>query len=664
MTPKPPKSLILCVHAHQPVGNFDNVFEEAYQKSYRPFFEIVEKHSSILLSCHFSGSLIDWLEKHRPEFIQLLKKMSDRGQLEFIGGGYYEPIYGLIPKKDLQGQIEMMTDKIQTLFGKTFEGAWLTERVWDPDLVTPLKNAGVLFTILDDLHFEKAGKTAPVKGYYRTKHGKDTLDLFASMKRLRYLMPFRKAEETIDFIHSEEANPEDVFVFADDCEKFGMWPGTYDWVYKEAWLDKFLTLLEKDETIGVYSFKAFRQRFGPKDIVKIPHASYSEMMEWSGGNFYNFMEKYPESRYMRDRMWGISKALENVPSTNGSFEKVQLAKAALYRAQCNCSYWHGVFGGLYLHHLRSSVFENLIQADHWLREVDKKSVKKSSAVIRLEKLDSGSRWRVEQKELVSFFNGAYGAALEELDTIPKSVNLMCNLQRRKELYHEVAFNKVSGGNAEAKPLSIHDILGSKEKDLDQHIFYDTHQRLSLMDHFFRDELTPEEFAKSSYAEIGNFIGTPYKATVRSRKTVKELCFERSGHVMLHQKKYPIHLKKTVSPKGPSSILVHYSITNESPRELKCTFGIECNFSIGETQAMKGLHQRNIKEWIFNDSWRGIWIEIRSKEAIDLITAPVETVSESESGLERTYQELGVLLQKKIILLPKETKEELLELSVR
>ena len=272
---KRPKSLILCVHAHQPVGNFDSVFEEAYQKSYRPFFEVVERHPSIPLSCHFSGSLIDWLEKHRPEFIQLLKKISDRGQVEFIGGGYYEPIYGLIPRKDLEGQIEMMAEKVESLFGKTFEGAWLTERVWDPDLVTPLKRAGVKFTILDDMHFEKAGMAASVKGYYQTRQGKDTLDLFASMKELRYLIPFRKAEEVIDFIHSSEANPEDVFVFADDCEKFGLWPGTYDWVYKEAWLDKFLTLLEKDETIAVYSFKAFRQHFGPQGVVKIPHASYS-----------------------------------------------------------------------------------------------------------------------------------------------------------------------------------------------------------------------------------------------------------------------------------------------------------------------------------------------------------------------------------------------------
>src|SRR3989338_719590 len=165
----PAKSLILCVHAHQPVGNFGWVFEEAYEKSYRPFFEVLDKHPKVSLSCHFSGSLIDWLGSTKPELIRLLKKMAEREQLEFIGGAYYEPIYGVIPKKDLAGQIELMRNKLKSLFGSHPEGAWLTERVWDPDLVKPLKKAGAQYTILDDFHLEKAGVRAPVTGFYQTK---------------------------------------------------------------------------------------------------------------------------------------------------------------------------------------------------------------------------------------------------------------------------------------------------------------------------------------------------------------------------------------------------------------------------------------------------------------------------------------------------------------
>ena len=133
------KNFILCVHAHQPVGNFGNVFEEAYAKCYRPFFETLEKHPRFKLVCHFSGSLLDWLEAQHPEFIQKVRRLAGGGQVEVLGGAYYEPIYNLIPKNDLAGQIDMMQRKVEVLFGCRPEGAWLTERVWDPGLVRPLE---------------------------------------------------------------------------------------------------------------------------------------------------------------------------------------------------------------------------------------------------------------------------------------------------------------------------------------------------------------------------------------------------------------------------------------------------------------------------------------------------------------------------------------------
>ncbi len=659
----PNKSLILCVHSHQPVGNFGWVFDEAYEKSYKPFFETLEKHPSLPMACHFSGSLLDWLVKNKPEFLERLRKMARRGQLEFLGGGYYEPIYGAIPKRDLTGQIQMMRSKIKSLFGQLPEGVWLTERVWDPDLVKPLKSASVQYTILDDLHLEKAGIPSPVTGYYKAREGKETLDLFASMKQLRYLMPFRKAEETLNFIRSCKAREDEALVFADDCEKFGMWPGTYQWVYKEGWLDKFFTLLEKDRTVALYKFSDFRKRFKAKGEVKIPHASYSEMMEWSGGKFYNFFKKYPESRYMRDRMWHVSERLHQMSSKNGASPKLQKVKEALYRAQCNCTYWHGVFGGLYLHHLRSAVFENLIEAESILAGLAKKPAKKEAAAIQVDKLDSGERWEMRQKKLVTFFNPKYGAALEELDFIPKSVNLMCNLQRHKESYHEAVLKKVSTA-AEGQPLSIHEVLGTKEKGLDKYLYYDPVRRLSLMDHFFEKEISLDDFSKSAYNEIGNFLGTPYGARRKIEKGVKEFCFERKGGLRLEGRPRALSLVKTVRPLGDSALRIRYSLTNNSSEDLGFVFCVEFYFSIGGTFAMKGLSEKGVREWVFNDSWRGIAITLRSDLEAALLATPVETVSESESGLERTYQELAVLLQRPFHLKPKEMKEQILELGVR
>ena len=184
-----------------------------------------------------------------------------------------------------------------------------------------------------------------------------------------------------------------------------------------------------------------------------------------------------------------------------------------------------------------------------------------------------------------------------------------------------------------------------------------------MDHFFRGEISLDDFSKSTYKEAGDFLGAPYKARAVAAKGLEGFCFEKKGAVHLKGRPRPLSLTKTVSPAGDSGLRAHYSLTNSGSTDLRFVFGVELNLSIGETFAMKGLSEKNVREWVFNDSWRGIAIKLGSDLEASLLAAPVETVSESESGLERTYQELAVLLQRAFHLKPKETKQQVLELSV-
>ena len=48
--------------------------------------------------------------------------------------------------------------------------------------------------------------------------------------------------------------------------------------------------------------------------------------------------------------------------TTACREEAGKALDHIWQAQCNCAYWHGVFGGLYLPHLRFGLYRNLIQA--------------------------------------------------------------------------------------------------------------------------------------------------------------------------------------------------------------------------------------------------------------------------------------------------------------
>ena len=143
--------LCLVLHNHQPVGNFDGVIEQAYQDSYLPFLEVFEQYEYLKLALHTSGPLMMWLAERHPEYISRIKALVAGGQIEIVGGPFYEPILTMIPSRDRIGQIVKYTRWLQTRFDTAVCGMWMPERVWESQLTRDLVPAGMQYTILDDL---------------------------------------------------------------------------------------------------------------------------------------------------------------------------------------------------------------------------------------------------------------------------------------------------------------------------------------------------------------------------------------------------------------------------------------------------------------------------------------------------------------------------------
>src|SRR5260370_11653372 len=154
IVPGPPKfHLSLLIHAHQPAGNFEDVFERCYQRAYLPFVQLLEKHHGIRVALHFSGPLLSWIEKNHPEYFELLRSLVKRKQVEMVGGGFYEPILAVIPPEDQREQIERLAAYIEEHFGERPSGAVPAERVWEPHLPSVLASAHINYTLVAHLHF-------------------------------------------------------------------------------------------------------------------------------------------------------------------------------------------------------------------------------------------------------------------------------------------------------------------------------------------------------------------------------------------------------------------------------------------------------------------------------------------------------------------------------
>ncbi len=241
-----PTRLLLVIHNHQPVGNFDFVFEKATENAYAPLVDLLAEHPRVRVGLHFSGPLLEWLESHRPAVLSTVREMCGRGQVEILGGGWAEPMLAVLPDADAQGQMRMMRAECARLFGVLPRGMWLAERVWDPDLPRLLRAADVEYTLLDDTHFRYAGLLAPrLTGHYVTEKAGDAVAVLPIDRQLRYAIPFHEPLDAMEAIKS--AGPGRTVTYGDDGEKFGVWPETHEWVWEKGWLKRFFELLEDPE---------------------------------------------------------------------------------------------------------------------------------------------------------------------------------------------------------------------------------------------------------------------------------------------------------------------------------------------------------------------------------------------------------------------------------
>ena len=392
--------LILALHNHQPIGNFDHVFQQAYEDSYLPFLEVFSRYPSLRIALHTSGSLMEWLDARHGEYVDRLARSGRRRPHRDAGRAFYEPILAMIPSCDRIGQIRAYSRWLQNRLGTAVRGMWIPERVWEQALARDLADAGIEYTILDDFHFKMAGLTdADLTGYLLTEDEGRLLSVFPGSERLRYLIPFGSPEQTIEYLAKvSEEHPDAVMVLGDDGEKFGTWPETKKHVYDDGWLVRFFDALAANQNwIQVTTPAEAIDNVPPLGKVYLPDCSYREMTEWSlpteqlveyervahemkDEPRWSLLRRFLRRRLLAELQDEVSGSRRDVlPHDDGQppacKRRSTRARPARWSrkparssiaAQCNCGYWHGAFGGIYLPHLRNAVYRSLIAADNLL----------------------------------------------------------------------------------------------------------------------------------------------------------------------------------------------------------------------------------------------------------------------------------------------------------
>ncbi len=693
----------LLIHNHQPVGNFPWVFQQVFEESYLPMIDALERHPAVRLSLHYTGSLLDWMQKTHPEFLGRIVALVRRGQVEMVSGGYYEPILPSIPDRDKIAQIRRLSAFIEQAFGAKPSGMWLAERVWEPGLSRLLREAGIEWTILDDVHFKNVGlEENDLYGYYATEDQSSVLKVYATSKLMRYTIPWRPVSETIDNLRSL-ATTEDsrIAVMGDDGEKFGSWPetGPYCWGTDghSGWIDEFFTALEHNRAwLHTTPLGEYARNYPALGRVYLPTSSYIEMTEWAlppkksylfgkllqqleeqkredivqfmrGGFWRSFLVRYHEVNNQHKKMLRVHEA---VYSAGGAPE---LGTVDLWKAQANDTYWHGLFGGIYMGHVRSAIYHHLIKAENAVDQARYGDSHWQRCEFTDFDRDSRDELIIESDQQNLYLDPQRGGTLFEWDMRRSQHNLLCVMTRHEESYHETlrqyeierrkraqeaaAIDTVSA-QADTGPASPHSAVRTKEDDLDHYLVVDRYRRSSLIDHFLAASASLPYFMRGEFEEQGNFVEQPYKTLVEQGVGGIIVTMNRDGLVRRHGALGPLPvrvIKTLVVPSGEEKLIIRYRIHNLGQTRLQTRFACEWNmhllgggkndqsyYRIDEQELEDGHFDStgevaNVQKFHIGNSWLQQDMAFSMSKPATLWRFSIETVTGSEAGFERNHQ---------------------------
>jgi len=523
-------------------------------------------------------------------------------------------------------------------------------------------------------------------GYHLVEAENGVLRVFPIRRMLRYLVPFATAGEALADVRAAAdaaAAPQPVFVLGDDGEKFGLWDGTYQRCYEDGWLDEFFTRLGSgDDGVRARTLSEITDSVPPRGRVHLPEAAYAEMMEWAlppegqralrraraclendadaapllrclrGAPWRNFFVKYPESRRMHRRMLEVSEAVDAAARLAPLDPELSRARDALWRAQCGCAYWHGLFGGLYLPHLRDAVYGALLDAENGTLSTTPAAPAASlttvAAVVGGDIADE-PEIRLRSRELQAYVAPQHGGALFEIDDRRRGINLLDLVTRREEAYHD-ALRETANGAAAAARLAGPEIV------------YDVYHRGACIDHALGLGATPQDFDRATLPELAALAGEPYAWRIEDgavRLERRTPLATAGGAVLVVAK----HLRL-----AGQALEARYDLRLEGDAEVDFLFGIEMavNLRAGDAhdryfevpgRRIEPAHLASrgatpaVSELRAVDAARRLRVVFETDAPMDVWRAPLETLSMSERGVERVYQGSALLFVSRVSLTP-------------
>lgn len=521
-------------------------YKLVYENYYKPIGTYLYAHPEIPFTFYFTGTQFDLIKQKNPEFIEILRKLYNRKQIELLGGGFYNPVFPLLFPLDRTGQIELLSSTIRKAIGKRPRGVVLCASAWDPSLVTSFETCGMEYVELDNSLIPKdknlylplivsdrgkALKVIPLNTEFVPQKN-ETAENF--IKRIKSTV------EKTSKIESEYSDSNKIITIPTVKESM-------DIFLQNNFFEDFINLINTkySDTIKL-DLPANCLKDSDSFVPAYIHAGISaEIAKWalepykqtelkanSSVNIYDFMQTYKRSQALYNRMIFVSLL---VNQCKGDKMRKKTAREYLWAAQTGDAYVCKSSGILVSSQERQNAYRKLTDAEKLVRECEEFN----ESVLSFDYNCDGFNEYVCRMDKFNACINPRGGCLFELDVMKKSGNYADNMSR-------------------VMPLDKCN---------------DNYEKGIFVDHLFEQE-EYNKYIKGLPCKNGVFSNNVYKEVMYNANK-KEVCLETNSHFPGLDQTIRLRKKFIITSNG---IMVQYILKNTSPIALKAKFVVESNFA--------------------------------------------------------------------------------------
>jgi hypothetical protein len=298
----------------------------------------------------------------------------------------------------------------------------------------------------------------------------------------------------------------------------------------------------------------------------------------------------------------------------------------LYQSQANDAYWHGLFGGLYLPHLRRAIYNSIVALEAMIDAVDSRPARES---IDLD-LDGEDEVFLHNANLQAVVRMDGSAAICELDAYKLRHNFGDTLMRQTEHYHRKVHaneNHQSSGDGIANP---HERMGSKHVISFEDLATDAHPKSMFIDKWWGVSSNEPELPLQYEALAGRGANMAFRSVAEGMAIDKK--------IGLKDNSLNVEYDFGRGTRGLFTVEINLAMPSCDGPAGRFRIGHKIVGGFGQPQEIDGL-----KEICLDDEVMGGSIMLSTSQPTSLRSWPHFSVSQSEAGFEKIMQAVTIVL---------------------